>query len=174
MKYVVVEKIGKARCVMRHVKGKVQIQRRNPGKKVRVKGKEEGVPATFIREVSIHMAAKTRQRSASRDLKVNANGGLEKHVANAKHSAFRKPGHWRWRHSNAPPITFGRTMLTSGCGHDWHRAAVKSSLRRASEHMNDLPLEWREPQNTYQRELHVAFSTLFLFGGQVEILPTEN
>ncbi|KAL3195047.1 hypothetical protein MRX96_016002 [Rhipicephalus microplus] len=66
MNYVVVEKIGKARCVMRHVKGKVQVQRRNPGKKVRVKGKEEGVPATFIREVSIHMAAQTRQRSASR------------------------------------------------------------------------------------------------------------
>ncbi|KAH8032800.1 hypothetical protein MRX96_016025 [Rhipicephalus microplus] len=58
MNYVVVEKIGKARCVMRRVQGKAQVQRRNPGKKVRVKRKEEGVPATFVREVSIHWQLK--------------------------------------------------------------------------------------------------------------------
>ncbi|KAL3195058.1 hypothetical protein MRX96_016012 [Rhipicephalus microplus] len=65
MSYVVVEKIGKARCVMRRVKGKVQVQWRNPGKKVRVESEEEGSGYGQTRGVHL-LAAKTPQRSASR------------------------------------------------------------------------------------------------------------
>ncbi|KAL3205487.1 hypothetical protein MRX96_040780 [Rhipicephalus microplus] len=50
---VVVEKIGKAACVLRRVQGKVQVQRQGRVKEVRDKGKEGGVPATAILEVSI-------------------------------------------------------------------------------------------------------------------------
>ncbi|KAH8034310.1 hypothetical protein HPB51_022763 [Rhipicephalus microplus] len=51
--YAVMEKIGKARCVLHRVQGKVQVQRQKFRKKFRVKGDEEGVPATAIREVSL-------------------------------------------------------------------------------------------------------------------------
>ncbi|KAL3216261.1 hypothetical protein MRX96_006448 [Rhipicephalus microplus] len=56
--HVVVEKIGKARCVVWKTKCRFSDEILNPGKKVRVKCKEEGVPATAIREVSIRWQLK--------------------------------------------------------------------------------------------------------------------